>query len=114
MTSVKAFPKDVCRCLVTVTTNLECLEFGDCECMSKDFPAVIERLTNLKSLRLENCTTIWNNFAQDTFVAIRSLETLKTLELINIKFTDCVEDELELCKNIKHLLIIPAYVSHVS
>lgn len=111
---MKAFPKDICRNLETITTNLEYLEIGECECLSKDFATVLKRLTNLKSLRLENCCGRWDSFAQDVFCAIRSLEKLTILELINIEFSSCVENELEKCVGVKSLLIIPAYVSQVS
>jgi len=53
-------------------------------------------------------------YAQDIFVAIRSLKKLKILELINIDFSIYVEEELERCDNIRALLIIPAYISQVS
>lgn len=114
ITSIKSFPKEVCRSLETITTNLSFLEIGDCDCLSKDFATVIKRLTNLTSLRLENCCGRFENFAQEVLFSIRSLQKLKILELINIEFSNSVEDELEKCTGIKALLIIPAYVSQVS
>lgn len=82
--------------------------------MSKDFADVLSRLTNLTSLRLENCCSRFENFAEDILCSIRGLEKLKILELINIEFGNNVEEGLEKCTNIKALLIIPAYVSQVS
>lgn len=113
MTSIKSFPKDICRHLETLTEGLEFLEIGDCDCLSKDFAVPLRRLVNLTSLRLENCSGRWDNFAAEVFRAIRGLENLKILELINIDFTSSVENELEKCYHIKALLIIPAYVSQV-
>lgn len=97
----------------TITDNIEFLEIGDCDCLSKDFAVTLKRFVNLKSLRLENCCGRWEQYAQDVFTVIRGLEKLKILELINIEFSNCVEDELEKCDGIKALLIIPAYVSQV-
>jgi len=73
----------------------------------------LKRFVNLKSLRLENCVGRWEICAQDVFSVIRGLEKLNVLELINIEFSSCIEDELEKCVGIKALLIIPAYVSQV-
>jgi len=90
------------------------LEIGDADCLSKEFAVSLKKLINLTSLRLENCVGRWETFAADIFDAIRSLDKLKRLELINIEFTSCVENELEKCRNITALLIIPAYVSQVN
>ena len=64
-------------------------------------------------MRLEHCFGRWENYAQDVFTAIRGLEKLEVLELINLEFSACVESQLEKCDGIKALLIIPAYVSQV-
>lgn len=98
----------------TVTTDLEHLEIGDCECIPDDFPMLIKRFTNLKILRLENCCGRWEQFAREALLAIRSLKKLTVLELINIEFSNCVEEELEKFTSLESLLIIPAYVSQVS
>jgi len=111
LTSIKSFPKDIYQSLNTITDNIEFLEIGDCDCLSKDFAVSLNRFINLKSLRLENCCGKWDSCAQDVFTAIRGLEKLTILELVNIEFSNCVEDELEKCVGIKALLIIPAYVS---
>lgn len=113
MTSIKAFPKDICQSLKTLTDNIEFFEIGDCDCLSKELAVALKKFVHLKSLRLENCCGRWENFAQDVFTVIRGLEKLNVLELINIEFSSCVEEELEKCHNIKALLIIPAYVSQV-
>ncbi|XP_025203764.1 uncharacterized protein LOC112600685 isoform X1 [Melanaphis sacchari] len=111
LTSIKSFPNDICQSLDTITDNIEFLEIGDCDCLPSDFALSLKRFVNLKSLRLENCCGKWESFAQDVFTVIRGLEKLTILELINIEFSNCVEDELEKCLGIKALLIIPAYVS---
>lgn len=90
------------------------MEIGDTDCLSKEFALSLKKLVNLTSLRLENCVGRWEMFAVDIFEAIRSLNNLTNLELINIEFSSCVENELEKCQTIKALLIIPAYVSQVN
>ena len=97
----------------TITDNIEFFEIGDCECLTKDFAVSLKRFVNLKTLRLENCYNGWDQSSQDVFIVIRGLEKLNVLELVNIEFSNCVEDELEKCDGIKALLIIPAYVSQV-
>lgn len=98
----------------SISTSLEFLEIGDCDCIPHDFATSLRRFINLRSLRLENCCGRWDTYAQSIFSAIRSLEKLNILELINIEFSNSVEDELEKCDGIRGLLIIPAYVSQVS
>jgi len=112
LTSIKSFPKDIYQSLETITVNLEFFEIGDCDCLSPELASPLKRFVNLKSLRLENCGR-WESCAQDVFPVIRSLEKLTILELVNIEFSNVVEDELEKCVGIKALLIIPAYVSQV-
>ncbi|CAI6347037.1 unnamed protein product [Macrosiphum euphorbiae] len=111
LTSIKAFPKDIYQSLNTITDNIEFFEIGDCECLTKDFAVSLKRFVNLKTLRLENCLNRWDHSTKDVFTAIRGLEKLNVLELVNIEFSNNVEDELEKCVGIKALLIIPAYVS---
>ncbi|XP_026806541.1 uncharacterized protein LOC113549442 [Rhopalosiphum maidis] len=111
LTSINSFPKDICQSLDTITDNIKFLEIGDCDVLSKDFAVSLKRFVNLKSLRLENCCGKWESYVHDVFTAIRGLEKLTILELVNIEFSNCVEDELEKCVGIKALLIIPAYMS---
>ncbi|VVC43987.1 F-box domain,Leucine-rich repeat domain, L domain-like [Cinara cedri] len=109
LTSIQSFSKDIYTSLRTVSTDLEVLEIGDCDCLKDDFPKLLKKLINLKSLRLENCYGRWENYSKDYFDAIRSMKKLKTLELINISFNDRVEEELQKCNGITALLIIPSY-----
>lgn len=97
-----------------MSTNLEVLEIGDCDCLSKDFAGIIKKLFNLTSLRMENCLDRWESFAQEVFDAIRSHENLKILELIQIKFSNTVKDGLEKCDRLKVLFISPVYDRNVS
>lgn len=114
LTSIKSFPKDIYSRLDTITTRLEVLEIGDCNRLSKEFAVSLQRFINLANLRLVNCRDGWENIAEDIFNTIRSLEKLRTLELINIQFTNSIEEELGKCVGIRFLLIIAAYVSEVS
>lgn len=99
---------------MTLTKNLEVLEIGDCDCLHNNFTLVLHKLVNLKSLRLENCTEIWNQYGKEFFRAIRQLEKLKILQLIKVRLSNSLQNELELCKNIKALLIILDYTKDVS
>lgn len=99
--------------LGTLSTTLEVLEIGDCEYIPDGFPIFIQNLTNLKSLRLENCSDNFEKYAKDFFYAISTLEKLRLLELVNINFNDCVEEGLEKCDGITGLLIIPMYAKKV-
>lgn len=99
----------------TITTNLEHLAIGDCNSLSIDFVVSLRRLYNLKSLRLENCCGAnWNLIAQDVCRAIKSLDKLTILELINIEVNKIVEEQLEKCCGLRVLLIIPCYLTNVS
>ncbi|XP_016658914.1 uncharacterized protein LOC107883427 [Acyrthosiphon pisum] len=109
LTSIKEFPKEIYQSLNTITDNIEFFEIGDCECLTKDFAVSLKRFVKLKTLRLENCCNGWDQSAHNVFTVIRGLEKLNVLELVNIEFSNCVEDELEKCDGIKALLIIPVY-----
>lgn len=110
---MKEYTKNFSNILETVTINLETLELGDCEGISKRCVSALKRFSNLKSLRLENCFDKFNKIALDVFDAIKSLKGLSKLELINIKFTEDVSNELRTCKSIQELLIIPDYTYQV-
>ncbi|CAI6373170.1 unnamed protein product [Macrosiphum euphorbiae] len=111
LTSIKAFPKEIYQRLNTITDNIEFFEIGDCEYLTKDFAVSLKRFVNLKTLRLENCCNGWDKSAHDVFTVIRGLKKLNVLELVNIEFSNCVEEELGKCDGIKRLLIIPSYIS---
>ncbi|VVC35284.1 unnamed protein product [Cinara cedri] len=66
----------------------------------------LKKITNLRSLRLENCYT---RFLSKNLGAIRSMKNLKKLELINAEITDFVAIELRKCHGITALLIIPLF-----
>ncbi|CAI6373546.1 unnamed protein product [Macrosiphum euphorbiae] len=114
LTSIKEFPKEIYQRLNTITDNIEFLEIGDCEYLTKDFAVSLKRFINLKTLRLENCCNGWDQSAHDVFTVIRGLKKLNVLELVNIEFSNCVEEELEKCDSIKALLIIPNYMKKIA
>lgn len=92
---------------MTVTTNLETLEVGNCHCLNKDFAVPLRHFVKLKSLRLENMYDRWDNAAHDVFSAIRGLKHLVALEIVNIKLSERIKEEITKCTNIKAMLIIP-------
>lgn len=94
----------------TVTLDLETLEIGDCELLSEKFVISLRRFINLRYLRLENG---FNNLTPEVFGVIKSFNKLKIVELINIKVTESVKNELKNCNFINSLLIIPDYKNQV-
>lgn len=97
----------------TITTKLEVLEIGDCECLCERFVSVLKRLVNLKRLRLENCLFKWESFAYEAFYAINKLEKLEILELINLGFCETVQQAL-MMTSCKSILLVPIYPPQVS
>lgn len=114
LTSIKSFPKDFCMGLRTISADLEHLKIGNCDFLLEGFQVFLKKLSNLRSLRLENFQGGLEKYAKENFDAIRSLKKLKKLELINIEFNDCVKQQLEKCDGLTALLIIPVYVCQVS
>ncbi|VVC38974.1 Methyl-CpG DNA binding,F-box domain,Leucine-rich repeat domain, L domain-like,DNA-binding domain [Cinara cedri] len=106
LTSIQSFPEEFFNILGTTLINLETLEIGDCENLPDDFTMFLKKITNLRSLRLENCYT---RFLSKNLGAIRSMKNLKKLELINAEITDFVAIELRKCHGITALLIIPLF-----
>ncbi|VVC35280.1 Leucine-rich repeat domain, L domain-like [Cinara cedri] len=66
----------------------------------------LKKITNLRSLRLENCH---GQFLEQNIGTIRSMKNLKKLELINAVITDFVAIELGKCHGITALLIISLF-----
>lgn len=110
---MKKFPINIHSFLATVTMDLEILEIGDCQFISKHFAISLRRFIKLRSLRLENCFKGLNNFSPEVFDVIKSFNKLKILELINIEFTESIRDGLKNCHGINSLLIIPDYQNQV-
>lgn len=96
-----------------ITTDLEILEIGDCECLCLRFLDVLKRFVNLKKLRLENCRYKWDKFGQQAFTTINTLEKLEVLELIDIDLSESIQKGLmtAICKSI---LLVPLYPGLVS
>jgi len=112
LTYVKRFCKGICGILITLTTNLQHFEIGDCDALEGDLAEVIRRLVNLRSLRLENL--IGNiSYSLDVFDAINGLKALNILELVNVEFHEVMGQKLIASKNFKFFLVVPVYQSSV-
>lgn len=90
--------------------NLEVLDLGECEDFPKNFgPEILSKLTKLEKLRLEkgqgDCYTF------NILEAVKDLESLQQLELVNFDIKAGFDKALGLCTNIRKLLIIPTYIS---
>ncbi|VVC41308.1 Methyl-CpG DNA binding,F-box domain,Leucine-rich repeat domain, L domain-like,DNA-binding domain [Cinara cedri] len=107
ITFIKAVPDNFIALLESISIDLEVLEIGECKCLPNNFHEFLEKLTNLRSLRLENCFDRWEACTKQYFDAIRSLKKLENLELINIIMNKEVESQLKRCSHIKALMIAP-------
>lgn len=90
--------------------NLESLDLGECT----DFPDtfgndILIKLKNLEKLRLEKGQESCNTF--EILEAVRNMEKLEQLELVNFDIKTGFNKSLGACSNIKKLLIIPTYIS---
>ncbi|KAK5643307.1 hypothetical protein RI129_007152 [Pyrocoelia pectoralis] len=90
--------------------NLESLELGECTDFPKNFGSeILTRLTKLEKLRLEkgqgNCYTF------EILEAVKNMQHLYQLELVNFDIKPGFDLALGACPNIKKLLIIPTYIS---
>ncbi|XP_036338685.1 uncharacterized protein LOC118748406 isoform X1 [Rhagoletis pomonella] len=91
--------------------NLRSLELGECGDFDPTFAKVVlPKLKNLRRLRLENgqetnCCTL------EILDAVAQLEELSQLELVNFDIKSGFDEKLQLCTNIRKLLIIPTYIS---
>lgn len=91
-------------------TELESLELGECSDLSHNFVTVsLSKLIKLEKLRLEKC--------QENCCTVRLLETisklprLTQLELINFDISSEFEHKISKCTNLRRLLLIPTYIS---
>lgn len=90
--------------------NLVSLELGECVDFPPEFGnTVLPKLQKLERLRLEkgqqNCCT------SELIEAIANLPKLNHLELINFDIKSGFDDRIQNCTNLKHLLLIPTYIS---
>ncbi|XP_004536143.1 uncharacterized protein LOC101450454 isoform X3 [Ceratitis capitata] len=91
--------------------NLCSLELGECGDFDSTFATVVlPKLKKLRRLRLENgqetsCCTL------GILEAVAQLEELSQLELVNFDIKSGFDEKLQLCTNIRKLLIIPTYIS---
>ncbi|XP_011183229.1 uncharacterized protein Fbxo41_0 isoform X3 [Zeugodacus cucurbitae] len=91
--------------------NLRSLELGECGDFDSTFAKVVlPKLKNLRRLRLENgqetsCCTL------EILDAVAQLKELSQLELVNFDIKAGFDEKLQLCTNLRKLLIIPTYIS---
>ena len=94
-------------------SNLDVLELGECNGeLTEELAASIGKLSNLRKLRLEQLTNLEPDFK--LFESLKSLQRLKSLELINIELRTGFCEAITACTNIENLLIIPLYKTEVS
>ncbi|XP_017770384.1 PREDICTED: uncharacterized protein LOC108558090 [Nicrophorus vespilloides] len=109
LTSIKELNKANIEVLENLV-NLEVLEIGECS----DFPStfgtqVLTKLTKLEKLRLEKGQGECHTF--EMLNALKSLNSLSQLELVNFDIKAGFDKALGGCVNLKKLLIIPTYIS---
>ncbi|XP_018799890.1 PREDICTED: uncharacterized protein LOC108975670 isoform X3 [Bactrocera latifrons] len=91
--------------------NLRSLELGECGDFDSTFAKVVlPKLKNLRRLRLENgqetsCCTL------EILDVVAQLKELAQLELVNFDIKAGFDEKLQLCTNLRKLLIIPTYIS---
>lgn len=91
--------------------NLRSLELGECGDFDSTFgKIVLPKLKSLRRLRLENgqetsCCTL------EILDAVGQLKELAQLELVNFDIKSGFDEKLQLCTNLRKLLIIPTYIS---
>lgn len=91
-------------------TNLESLDLGECTDFPRNFGNdILVKLEKLEKLRLEkgqgNCHTF------EILDAVKDMNHLEQLELVNFDIKAGFDRALGACQNIKKLLIIPTYIS---
>ncbi|XP_044749294.1 uncharacterized protein LOC123310003 isoform X2 [Coccinella septempunctata] len=96
--------------VIAELTNLESLDLGECTDFPENFGKdILSKLGKLEKLRLEkgqgNCHTF------EIFEAVKDMDQLEQLELVNFDIKAGFDKALGACKNIKKLLIIPTYIS---
>jgi hypothetical protein len=87
--------------------NLEDLELGECTGFNEFGSKVLTQLHNLERLRLEKVQD--SLCSRDILISVSQMQKLTNLELVDIKVTPGFEDNLQKCKNITKLLLIPNY-----
>ncbi|CAL1265298.1 unnamed protein product [Larinioides sclopetarius] len=80
------------------------LELGDCKEIDPGIYALLENLTNLKSLRLENGGSINDCRLSD---ALKKIKGLEVLELMNFKISKKLSDAFKELKHLIHLNVWP-------
>uniref|UniRef100_A0A6P7H2I9 Uncharacterized protein LOC114343616 n=1 Tax=Diabrotica virgifera virgifera TaxID=50390 RepID=A0A6P7H2I9_DIAVI len=96
--------------VVADLVNLESLDLGECTNFPENFGKdILIKLTKLEKLRLEKGQKDCHTF--EILEAVRRMEHLDQLELVNFDIKAGFDKALGVCQNIKKLLIIPTYIS---
>ncbi|XP_072385779.1 uncharacterized protein [Diabrotica undecimpunctata] len=96
--------------VVAELVNLESLDLGECTNFPENFGReILIKLTKLEKLRLEKGQKDCHTF--EILEAVRRMEHLDQLELVNFDIKAGFDKALGVCQNIKKLLIIPTYIS---
>lgn len=105
--------KDLCKQNLSVIAdleNLESLDLGECTDFPKTFGTdILIKLHKLEKLRLEKGQETCYTF--EILEAVKSMEKLEQLELVNFDIKVGFQKALGACLNIKKLLVIPTYIS---
>ncbi|KAH1022092.1 hypothetical protein HUJ04_011542 [Dendroctonus ponderosae] len=90
--------------------NLEWLDLGECTDFPKNFGSdILLKLNRLEKLRLEKGQGSCHTF--EILEAVKDMERLEQLELVNFDVKTGFDKAIGLCTNIKKLMIIPTYIS---
>ena len=93
---------------ISLFSNLQHLQLGDCSKVPDDFFHSIASLTMLSYIRLEKCS-VGSSMAE-----FRWLGSLEKLELIDAQLREGFGDGLVKMQNLKKLLLIPSYTDEVT
>lgn len=95
---------------IQTLTSLETLELGECCEFTEQFAHdVLSRLICLRRLRLEKGQMKCSTF--DILEVVAKLTKLLQLELVNFDVAAGFEQRLGHCKHLRHLMLIPTYLS---
>ncbi|XP_065212882.1 uncharacterized protein LOC135840319 isoform X2 [Planococcus citri] len=108
LTCIKNMDEDLLK-IISEASNLVTLELGDCSDLPSSFGTEIGKLTKLEKLRLEKLDNLAPNY--ELLTIVNGMETLKSLELINVEIKDGFDEVMARCNNIENFLIIPLYIS---
>ncbi|XP_065204738.1 uncharacterized protein LOC135834709 isoform X2 [Planococcus citri] len=108
LTCIKNIDIDLLK-MISEASNLVTLELGDCSDLPPSFGTEIGKLQKLEKLRLEKVDNLAPDY--ELLTILNGMETLKSLELINVEVKDGFDEVMARCNNIENFLIIPLYIS---